>query len=559
MKKILFIVFILLLLAIAAILFYLKKDSSDPYQNVSWGKFSTSCSHDEVPGEDYGKDFVGCDHSVPAEEIPTFDSQPFKFTHQFDSKKSLPLVGSCLIDIDNDGIDEVFVTGGLEQQDQLFKYIDSNFINISTDASLPQKPAGTSLGAVSFDLDNNGYTDLLVCGDYGISWYKNSGKGFTKEVIEVPLNDKSVAASLTLGDIDHDGDADMFVSAYIKKEKMEGQTIFKDKNYGASSLMMINNGDNTFTDMTEKMGLTYTHNTFFATLIDVDNDGYLDLVVAHDTGEVRTYKNQSGNTFSMVSNPMTGKYGYPMGIGVGDYNNDGNADFFFSNTGSSVPSILARGDLEKEDVFIGKWLLYRNDGGFKFTDVAEQTKIADFEFSWGAIFEDYNLDGRQDLVVAENYVAFPPHKLFKLPCRFLIQRPDETFAAVEEQAGVVNKNYGITPLSSDFNADGYPDLIYINIDGPVRAFINKGGSANYVGVRLPETAEYLGSKVTVTKMDGGQLSDFYIIGEGLASDQTSTLTFGLGSDESIKSITLHLPNGQTRNLSDVSINRVHRI
>ena len=145
----------------------------------------------------------------------------------------------------------------------------------------------------------------------------------------------------------------------------------------------------------------------------------------------------------MVNNPTTGKYGYPMGIGVGDYNNDGSPDFFFSNTGSSVPGVLARGDLDKEDVFNPKWILFRNDGGFKFTDVAEQTKVADFEFSWGAIFEDFNLDGRQDLVVAENYVAFPPHKLFKLPCRFLVQRADNTFAAVEEQAGLSIKTMAL--------------------------------------------------------------------------------------------------------------------
>ena len=84
------------------------------------------------------------------------------------------------------------------------------------------------------------------------------------------------------------------------------------------------------------------------------------------------------------------------------------------------------GDLREDQVFNRKWILFRNDGGFKFTDVAKETKVADFEFSWGAIFEDFNLDGLQDLVVSENYVGFPPHKapFLRLPGRFLLQRPD---------------------------------------------------------------------------------------------------------------------------------------
>ena len=68
----------------------------------------------------------------------------------------------------------------------------------------------------------------------------------------------------------------------------------------------------------------------------------------------------------------------------------------------------------------GSSLLLRNKGNLEL---------------WGTLFEDFNLDGRQDLVVAENYIDFPPQKLFRLPCSFLIQRPDGTFSAVEDQAG----------------------------------------------------------------------------------------------------------------------------
>ena len=558
MKKILLALLAIIIIAVVAILFFFKSDSTNPYQTTQWGKFSGTCASDEVPDEKFGKDFHGCDYSVPKEEIPTFTKAGLSWNNVFDNSKSLPIMGSAMIDVNNDGVDELFLAGGVTQEDALMSYNDGKFSKSTM--SLPAKPANTStFGAVSFDLDSDGNNDLILSGDYGVLWYKNTGSGFEVKKIAVPLNEKSVASSVTLGDIDQDGDADMFVSAYIQLDKMEGQTIFKDFEYGGSSLLMVNNGDNTFSDKTAEYGLTYIHNTFCAVLVDVDNDGFLDIVVAHDTGEVRTYKNEGGKSFTKMSNPTTGKYAYPMGIAVGDYNNDGNVDFFFSNTGSSVPEFLARGDLAEGDEFVGDWLLFKNNGGFKFTDVAKETKVADFEFSWGAIFEDFNLDGRQDLVVAENYVDFPPHKLFKLPGRFLLQRPDGTFAAVEDQAKVINKNYAITPLSSDLNQDGYPDLIYANLAGNSQAHINKGGDANFIAFRFPETAKYAGTKVTVTKNDGSILSDVYVIGEGLVSDQTATLTFGLGKDSSIKSVNFSLPNGSQEAYGNYKVNQVNRI
>jgi len=558
MKKVLLILLAIIVVAVLGILVFFKSDSTNPYAETNWGRFSGTSVQADSPDDNYGKDFQGCDYSVPKEEIPVFKNASLSWNNEFDNTKSLPLMGSALIDVDNDGVDEIFLGGGVLQEDALLKYTNGGFVESEFD--LPAKPDGTTtFGAVSFDLDTDGRTDLILTGNYGVVWYRNTGDRFEASTISVPLNDKSEAASVTMGDIDHDGDADIFVSAYIKLDKMEGQTIFKDFNYGGSSLLMINNGDNTFTDKTEEFGLTYVHNTFCAVFVDVDNDGFLDLVVAHDTGEVRTYKNEAGTRFTMKTNPTTGKYAYPMGIAVGDYNNDGNVDFFFSNTGSSVPEFLAKGDLADEDEFIGTWMLFENRGDFNFKDAADETKVSDFEFSWGALFHDFNLDGRQDLVVAENYVDFPPHKLFKLPGRFLLQREDGTFASVEDQANAINKNYAITPLTSDFNSDGYPDLVFANLSGDSKALINAGGSANHIAFRFAENAKNLGAKVTITKNDGSILSDVYVIGEGLASDQSSTLIFGLGTDESIASATIVYGDGSQQSIDSPAINTVHNM
>ncbi len=560
MKKAFLAILALLLLVVVAAVYFFQNDAQNPYEKVAWGKFSGSCESSELPDVNFGKDFVGCDFSVPESEIPRFDAIDFPFSNEFDNTKSLPLMASAMIDVDKDGVDEVFIGGGVNQQDVLFKYTEKGFVNISKSVKLPNKPSSTTtFGASSFDLDKDGNTDLILTGDYGVLWYRNVGGTFEGQKIAVSLNEKSTAATTTIADYDRDGHADIFLCTYIPLDKMEGQTIFKDANYGSSSLLLRNNGDNTFSDVTKEVGLSYIHNTFQAIFVDIDEDSFMDLVVAHDTGEARTYKNMGGKSFKMMSNPLTGKYAYPMGIAMGDYNNDGRMDFFFSNTGTSVPHFLARGDLAEEDVFVSDWILFRNDGDFKFTDVAKETKVADFEFSWGALFQDFNLDGLQDLVVAENYVDFPPHQLFKLPCRFLLQRPNHTFAAVEEQAGVVNKNYAITPLTSDFNQDGYADLIYANLNGSVTAYMNKGGEAHYIGIQLPENADYAGTAVKVTTADDKTLSDVYAVGEGLGSDQTAVLTFGLGTAKSVKSVTLKFPSGEEKVLENPAINKVHLI
>lgn len=560
MKKILFILLALIALILVAVLLFFQSDTQNPYEKIEWGRFSGECETDKMPNEDFGKNMAKCDYSVPESEIPTFSEIEFPFTNEFDNTKSLPLMAAAMIDMDNDGVDEVFVSGGVTQQDAIFKYAENGFEDISKSVNLPAKPNGkTTFGASSFDLDNDGNTDLILTGDYGVMWYRNTGGSFESQKIDVPLNEKSSAATTTIGDFNRDGHADIFLCTYLYLDKMEGQTIFKDFNYGSSSLLLQNNGDNTFSDVTKSIGLEYIHNTFQAIFVDIDNDNWLDLVVAYDTGEARTYKNKEGKQFEMMPNPLTGKYAYPMGIAIGDYNNDNLVDFFFSNTGSSVPIFLARGDLAEEDVFNEKWILFRNEGNFKFTDVAKETKVADFEFSWGAIFEDFNLDGRQDLVVAENYVDFPPHQLFKLPCRFLLQRPNGTFAAVEEQAGVVNKNYAITPLTSDFNKDGYPDLLYSNLNGTIKAFINNGGDHNFIAFRFPENAEYVGSHITLNLGENQLLSDVYVIGEGLGSDQSSTVTFGLGKEKKPQSALIILPTGEEIKLENPAMNQVHLV
>jgi hypothetical protein len=497
--------------------------------------------------------------TIDDSKIPTFSQVDLNFEHQYNGDKSLPIAPSALIDIDNDNIDEVFFGGGMNQEDAIFAYRDNKFVEISSEVNLPKKgTTTTSTGAVSADFDNNGFTDLLIGREDGLHLYYNTNGTFTEMLIDTPMNEKSTPSGFTVGDINKDGYLDIFLGTYIKKELMEGQTIFEDHTYGSTSEMLLNNGDNTFRSITKEAGLDYVHNTFTGALVDIDNDSWLDLVVVHDTGEVRTYKNNGDLTFTMKENPLTNKFAYPMGLAIGDYNNDGLVDFMFSNTGSTLPRALAKGDIKDASLFNEKWLLFRNDGNFKFTDTAEETKIADYEFSWGCTFADMNNDGLQDLIVAENYVDLAPNKLFRLKSRFLIQKEDGTFVPTEEKSGVVNPHFAITALVSDFNQDGYLDMIWANIDTPSLAYINKGGTNNYIQIDLVDNAVAQGAKVTVETATK-TLTDWLVTGEGLASDQTALLQFGLGKDTEVKRVLVNYVNGEEDEIIAPKINSILHI
>jgi len=496
------------------------------------------------------------DITIEDSKIPLFEEVALDFKHQYNGEKSLPIAPAALIDIDNDNIDEVFFGGGMHQEDAIFAYRNNEFVDISSEVNLPKKGNTlTTVGVVSADFDNNGFTDIILGREDGLTIYYNTDGKFTAKKNDTPINEKSTPAGLTVGDIDKDGDLDIFMATYLKKELMEGQTIFEDYNYGSTSELLLNTGNENYVSITKQAGLDYVHNTFQGVFVDIDNDSWLDLVVVHDTGEARTYKNNGDLTYTMKPNPLTKKFAYPMGLAVGDYNNDGLVDFMFSNTGSTLPRALAKGDIKDASLFNEKWILFRNEGDFKFTDTAAETKIADYEFSWGCTFADMNNDGLQDLMVAENYVDLAPNKLFRLKSRFLVQKEDGTFAPTEEKSGVVNPHFAITSLVSDFNQDGYLDMIWVNIDTPSLAYINKGGDNNYLQVDLGESVNVQGAKVTVTTPTK-TLTEWLVTGEGLASDQTALLQFGLGKDTSVSNIKVWLANDKEINVNNPKINTI---
>jgi len=482
--------------------------------------------------------------TVAASSIPTFAEVNLPYLHVYDPG-DLPFMASAVIDIDGDGVEEVFLGGGSGQQDGLLRFTGDGFEDIIAGRGLDKVLPDATYGAATIDADGDGAVDLLVARQSGVYFYRNAGSSFEGRDLEVPFNEKSVAISIGLGDINNDGAVDMYLSAYLRVPFVEGQNIFNKEGYGATSVLLVNNGDMSFTDRTVESGLEYVHNTFVGVFADVDEDGWLDLVVAHDTGQIRTWRNTGDGQFENMANPVSDVYSYPMGIAAADYDDDGRIDFFFSNVGNTVPGFVITGDIRDDQVFHPKWMLFRNTGDFTFEDTAAETHLADFEFSWGAVFEDFNLDGLQDLVVSENYIGFPPHKVpfYRLPGRFLIQGPAGRFAAVESEAGVSNPYFSVSPLVADFNDDGYPDLLHVNAGGSTRAWLNDGGDRHYLKVRLPNIASSLGARVVVTSASGRELTGYFLSGEGLNSDQSHVLVFGLGDESAIDMVEVYYVDG----------------
>jgi enediyne biosynthesis protein E4 len=487
--------------------------------------------------------------------IPKFTEVSLDFIHIYQKENSLPFMASAVIDLDNDGVEEVFLGGGMNQPDGFFKYTEKGFVDITNTIVFEKDADDVTYGASVIDTNNDGRSDMFVARKSGVYLYTRTDTGFAKSKIKIDGMERYTALSFAMTDLNNDGAVDLYVANYIKREHVEGQNIFHKEGYGGESFLLLNNGDNTFANITERAGLSYLHNTFQGTFIDLDDNLTPDLIVAYDTGEARVYKNNGNMQFANQQTPMSGKYGYPMTVAVGDVDNDGDMDIFFSNVGTTAPDFMAKGDLREEDVYIKQWILWRNDGDLKFTDVAEDVKVADYEFSWGAVFEDFNLDGRQDLLVSENYVDLPPHKLIKLPGRLLLQNEDGLFASAESEANAVNKAYGITPLISDFNQDGYPDIIHVNLHGKSKALISNAGENRYLNFAMPDNVYCLGAKITVTLKDGRMLTDYIVKNEGLSSSQTGTVFFGLGKDGEVASVDMQLQNGRKFRIENVGYNR----
>lgn len=483
--------------------------------------------------------------------VSPFQEVSTPFTHVW-TEPSHPFTGAAVIDIDGDGTFEVFVGGGEGQADALLSFQNGAFVDVISDTGLSNTDEAT-YGTASSDIDGDGDVDLVVARNNSLTLYINEGGTFSAQNVPVTLDADAVPLSVSISDIDADGHPDLYVSAFISFPAFRSAT-FNDPTHAKLNVMLRNNGDLTFTDITAQSNTAGLNNTFHTVFADLDNDRDPDMILSQNTGEIEIFENDGKGVFSPVA--TNSGYGFWMGLAVGDIDHDGDVDIFASNIGTSIPDFLTDGDLKEDQRHYTKWMLYRNDGDMTFTDITADMNLHGYGFAWGAQFEDLNLDGEVDLLVAQNYVKWPLHKWGPLDNKALLQidAPEGRAFYQVENLGLDNPYFGQSPMIVDINADGRADVLWLNMNGPLRAFLNTS-EGNYLTVRVPDSPDMLGATVTLTLADGKTVSRQVIASTGLLTDPTPDLHFGLGS-ATVERAELVMTNGQRKSIAAPAINSV---
>jgi len=463
-----------------------------------------------------------------------------------------PFTGAAAIDVDGNGQYEVFVGGTQATLDALLSYQNGRLINREPGTGL-SLPGATTYGVTAIDMDGDGRTDLVIARDDGVYIYLNKGnRHFEKHKIPVNLPSHAVPFQVAVADIDHDGYPDLYISDFVEFASFRSAT-YNDPSHAKRNVMLHNNGDMTFTDITASSGTAGTQNTFSATFVDLDNDGWQDLVVANNTGEVEIFRNKHDLTFEKVA--AVSRLGFWMGVAVGDIDKDGYQDLFFPNVGTSIPEFLTKGDLHPDQSHTHDWLLLHNDGQFHFTDVTQQYGLKHEAFGWGGVFEDTMSSGELQLFVAENYIKWPVHKYFKLKGRAFVPELANGQVMYRNRAdlGLDNPYYGQSSVIVDLDGDGRQDFLWINMQGPVRAFINKA-TGNYITVKVPTSARYLGARIHIQTPAGRSYTREVIASQGFMTGQAPKYSFGLGRDTVVNEIVVDMPDGSRQVIKDPKIN-----
>lgn len=191
---------------------------------------------------------AGCiANPIHAKGVKAFEEIPVDFEHQWQDGTH-PLSGAAVIDTNGDGQMEVFVGGGQGQADALLSYSDTRLVNTIAGTGLSNLSA--TYGSVSIDIDNDKDIDLIVARNDGLYQYLNHQGTFTEQKIPLQLPDNSVPFGIAVSDIDHDGDGDLYISVFVAFPQFR-TGVFNDPEHAKRNILLLNNGDASFTDITE--------------------------------------------------------------------------------------------------------------------------------------------------------------------------------------------------------------------------------------------------------------------------------------------------------------------
>jgi hypothetical protein len=497
--------------------------------------------------------------------------------------------GVGLIDYDNDGWLDIYVVNGstfdaLDGKETpphaaLFRNNhDGTFTDVAAKAGVTNDRWG--VGVAIADYDNDGWPDIYVTNWGKNRLYHNNHDGTFTDVADkagVQLGNWSTGA--TWGDYDGDGRLDLFVPGYVHFDRNNlpsgGENGVPDTfctfrgvqvNCGPRGLkgepdhLFHNNGDGTFTDVSEKARVADTPGYYgLASLfVDINNDGKMDLLVADDSTPNYLYLNKGDGTFGDVSYQSgyalneAGRETASMGIGAGDFENNGMIDIFNTTFSDDYKP------------------LYRNDGEGNLTDSSYQLGIAEVSvpfLGWGNAFIDYDNDGWKDLIMADGHV-YPQVDQHAWGTSFA-ERPmlfhnvgGKKFEAVPavEGTGLADVVTGRGLAIGDLFNDGKLDVVINVLDGHPVILRNVSADKNHWielklvgGPKSPRDA--VGSTVYLTANGMKQRGDV-LSGGSYASTSDPRLHFGLGQATKVDDIEIHWPDGKVEHVTVPGVDRI---
>jgi len=455
--------------------------------------------------------------------------------------------GAGFLDYDGDGwLDLIYGNEG--GPPRLYRNeADGTFAEVTALAGLPEEGSfGRFMGLAASDYDGDGDVDLYYLHRGANALYRNDGGTFTDVTEAAGVGDERWSTAAAFADFDGDGDLDLYVGNFIRRASFPDHEPFPNALY--------RNDDGVFVDVARELGVAGAGTTLAAAWSDFDGDGRLDLFVCNDFGSHvqpnRLYRNLGGRFEDVSATRGADLALYCMGIAPGDFDRDGDLDYYFANLGGNA--------------------LLRNDGDAAFSNATAMTGVGGrfdacfrglLSASWSVAFHDFDSDGWLDLYVSNGYVSSDSHLANARNARNAVYRHQGAslaFVDVSRSARADHDGIGRGAAFGDYDRDGDIDVLQIEIDGMPRLLRNdapapghwlrlhlqgRGANRDAIGARV---TVYAGGVTHLREVTGGG---------GYQSDSERTVHVGLGPASTATRIEIRWPSGVLQELTDIAANQ----
>ena len=472
--------------------------------------------------------------------------------------------GLCWLDFDNDGWLDLYVVNSYSENEaglwdvevgkrpinRLFKNNQGQFVDVSESSGTGINMRG--MGCVAADFDNNGFADIYITTSRLNVLFWNNGDGtFTEGAKLAEVNAYGWQSAVSVGDINQDGWLDMFVAGYVNMIRpITSATMgFPNTHEGMPDLLYLNNGDRTFREVGQDVGLETADFAYGlgSALLDYDQDGDLDLFVANDTNPNMLYEfirdddRELGFYYRAVGDSAkVDDINSGMGVASADFDGSGTADIFVTNMGRQTHS------------------LYTHHMELTFTDALAQVQQPELGVGytgWGAGWQDFDNDSDLDLFIANGAIPVIDLDADKM-AQQLFENGNGMLQDVSERVGLleIGQRIGRGMASADFDNDGDIDIAINSIADDLILLRNESAGNNWLMVALK--GNVAGVTVTVTLEDGRTLTRFPVIGSSYLASEDPRVHFGLGEESAVSKLEIKWPNGETQSFNDVNANQI---